>query len=228
MKMRNQSFIFWSLFLLATLLQSCGEFMEFDYSDMPGGSKIEVTQRQVAVMVGDTCSIAYQLKQDEGVSTALYWESRNQEVCTVSPTGVVRGIAEGETRVLVMVLADLQRDSLNVQVLPQWTVSPYDYPYETMLCAQVTVNGQSFDSEKMMLGAFIGDELRGVGVLRTTASGNGYVEVRIYDDSQNMTDQQVSFQLYLRGQGVLHTFGHTIPFDRETHGSPSAPIKLEL
>lgn len=222
--MKLQSYL--RLLALPLLLASCGEFFEFGEGKIPDKSNIQVTNREITVMAGDSCRVMYILQQDEDVSQALYWESKDQNVCTVSPLGMVKGVAAGKANVMVMVLADLQRDSASVTVLPLWEVSPYAYPYEMVVYADVTVGGVAAGDD-CIVGAFIGDEVRGVGVAHTVGELR-YTELRVYGSMSDESDAEVTFKCYRRGMGMVQDFTQKLTFDGSTHGTLSDLFKLSI
>ena len=213
------------LLALPLAVVSCGEYFEFGEGKLPDKSELRVNSRELTVMAGDSCRVAFTLNQAEGVSNALYWESKNRDVCTVT-SGMVKGVGEGTTQVMVMVLADLQRDSLKVNVLPRWEVSAYDYPYETVVYANVLIDEQPM-GEHDIVGAFVGDELRGAGKLRDL-NGRQYVELRIYGTLNDEENATIKFRCYRQGQGFVQDFPQTLIADYETHGTLSDLFKLSI
>lgn len=59
-------------------------------------NKIQLENKEITVMVGST----YQVKVLGMKRTTFKWKSKDESICTVTPEGVVTGVAPGETKIV--------------------------------------------------------------------------------------------------------------------------------
>jgi hypothetical protein len=182
------------------------------------------------VMVGDRFSLSPVFSPSADVPADVYWTSSADSVVSVADN-VFTGVGEGWALVRATSVSRLLEDSCHVNVMRRWESTFRDYPYEMMVYASVTVHGQPFDSEAMVLGAFVEDELRGVGEPMEW-HGRQYVRFRVgssisYVDPDGL-DETVTFRVYHRRQLLYEEFPQTIDFDGEAHGTLSSLFSLSL
>ncbi|MBR1513916.1 MAG: T9SS type A sorting domain-containing protein [Bacteroidales bacterium] len=97
-------------------------------------------------------------------------------------------------------------------------------PSNTPIVASVTIDGEAVEaSDAMRLGAFVGDELRGIAAPHT--DGNFWIQV--FYDSEAQTAETISFRLY-DGETEYATCATTLTGSDEGYGTPSAPEVMDF
>lgn len=244
-----------SIFGLAALtigLASCGEL--FEVEEVPEQSvvaDIAMERRTVDLMVGDRYALPATITPDSLIKKGVFWEVADTNIVSIND-GIITAKEPGETTVRVTAVAGLKSDTCHVRVIPRWEISPYDFARDMVVYADVTINGKKPD-EGTIVGAFCGDELRGVGQVRNS-NGQQYVQIRIYSpilfgdditqddhpgsggvddievDEDNPTEEktieEISFKCYDHSLARLFTFAPKLNFDGETHGTLSKLFKL--
>ena len=205
-----------SVMLLSLLaLTSCG-LMEMDEQVEFPVTELTLDRDTVCVMVGDRFALTPVIKPDS--------VSVEDNVFTAKTAGwaLVRAIS----------VSQQLEDSCWVEVMPRWEDNRYEYPHEMMVYADVTVDGQPFDPETMMLGAFVEDQLRGIGVLKES-NGIRYVSFRVgsdmmeYNTDPDGYNETIRFRVYLKRQLRYKEFPQTIEFDGQTHGTLNRLFELK-
>ena len=114
-------------------------------------------------------------------------------------------------------------DGFRASAMP-WLFSPYDYQYDMTAYVSLTVNGVAADYSRYAVGAFVGDECRGVATF-TTQSGYTWGELRIRSNAA--TGETVSFKAYDITTGTATDCGETLAFTSlGVAGLPSSPFAL--
>jgi uncharacterized protein YjdB len=81
--------------------------------------RVVVSPTQLSLGPGEQRTLAAQVTIEPGISTAVVWRSANPAVATVSPGGVVTGVAFGSTTVTAVAAADSTRSATAlVSVVP--------------------------------------------------------------------------------------------------------------
>lgn len=113
----------------------------------------------------------------------------------------------------------------------EWTVNPHDYQYDMTAYVQLVLDGSAVsDYSNYVVGAFVGDECRGVGEPDSQVSGGEtyrwlYVRVR----SNSASGEKVTFRLYDKTTDEIKKLAETIDFSAEGQvGGPSNPQNLRL
>jgi hypothetical protein len=128
-------------------------------------------------------------------------------------------------------------DTCLVHVMAPWAVDPDFYAYDMVVYANPTFNGQPLTTQTV--GAFCGNEVRGVGEWRTHGDLL-YMSIRIYSrynphgPYSNMNPQDpmypdepvepaetITFRLYDHTTRTIVELPETLTFDGETHGTLS-------
>jgi hypothetical protein len=247
------------LFLLSFLLltvTSCGDFYELTEKEEVNLGSIKIARDNVSLMAGEYFIMQAKASVPDSLLGGLYWESSDNSVLRVSGDTVF-ALQPGKTKVKVVSVKRQLKDSITVTVVERWQMSPYQYARDMVVYADVTVKGQKAD-DNLIIGAFVDDELRGVGELKQ-ASGRQYVQIRIYspetfgedapdnykpsdpkatdsdevDDSDDEAEDEdpyeaVTFRCYDRKQAQFFDFPVTLYFDGKTHGTLSNLYKLTI
>ena len=110
----------------------------------------------------------------------------------------------------------------------QWSVNPYDYKYDMTVYAKVVYEGAEVsDYSNYEIGAFVGNECRGVGDVKTKDS---YTWVYLRVRSNQASGEKLIFKLYdksTRRTSVIKP-SQVIAFSSQGMiGKPSSPVTLE-
>lgn len=220
-----------SVMLLSLLaLTSCG-LMEMDEQVEFPVTELTLDRDTVCVMVGDRFALTPVIKPDSVTVDDVFWLSSNERVVGVEDN-VFTAKTAGWALVRAISVSQQLEDSCWVEVMPRWEDNRYEYPHEMMVYADVTVDGQPFDPETMMLGAFVEDQLRGIGVLKES-NGIRYVSFRVgsdmmeYNTDPDGYNETIRFRVYLKRQLRYKEFPQTIEFDGQTHGTLNRLFELK-
>ena len=165
------------LLLSVLAMTSCKEFFEMaDVDDEVLPTSITISRGNFSIMEGDQ----FVLHAQSDVDSLLYgyfWQSSDESVVRMVGDTVV-AVGPGIATVKVVSARKQLTAIIDVTVVQQWQVSPYDFAREMMVYADVTVKGQKAN-ESILVGAFSNGELRGVGELCQVGSRQ-YVQIRVY------------------------------------------------
>lgn len=110
----------------------------------------------------------------------------------------------------------------------QWSVNPYDYKYDMTIYAKVVYEGAEVsDYSNYEIGAFVGNECRGVGDVQTKDS---YTWVYLRVRSNQASGEKLIFKLYDKSTGRTSVIkpSQVIAFSSQVMiGKPSSPVTLE-
>ncbi len=230
--------------LTVIVLASCGDYLEFGTDEDPSEEpRLALAQHAVTLMAGDSCRLTATFTPDDGKEHTVFWLSEGDTIARMSKDTVV-AVATGETLVRCFNITGTQQDSCTVSVIPQWVIDPYAWSNDMVVYASVTVDSTT-DSDRFIVGAFVGDELRGLGTLLTKGSRK-YWAIRVYSntdpyDSNTIIEvpegevpadkqdpEKVTFRCYERGKGTISEFPVTIDFDGMAHGTLSSLFLLKI
>ena len=195
---------------------SCG-LVDYEFDEvLQDRYHMQLDHDTLYIMEGDTFALSpiYTPYLSNG---DVFWAVDDSILC-VNDNNIIANRV-GESYVTAYSSVQSLKDSCYVRVMPKWECSPYDYPDEMIVNARVLVNGAFFDPSRMQIAAFVGDECRGVGVVKTYGD-NKFVQFRI-SGVLNMNDdiEIVRFRLYIRDMLVCTYFPLKMLFDGETHGT---------
>ena len=108
-----------------------------------------------------------------------------------------------------------------------WTVNPHDYQYDMTVYGSLVVDGATVtDFENYEIGAFVGDECRGVAEVN---SQGGYTWLYIRVRSNVASGETVKFKIYDKTEGKAFNAVETVDFaSNGQEGMPSSPATLTL
>lgn len=212
----------WMGLAAVLLLTSCGEFFEFEGFATPAGT-MTLDRHEVNIMVGDSLLLTPIFDPDTLSNGSVYWMTDQDGVVEMVKDSIV-ALAPGSVLVTAMSVSAQLIDTCRVNVMPVWQVNPLDYLFDMVVYADVSVHGLKPDST-MVVGAFCGDELRGIGEARQ-AFGIDFMEFRIW--SQYRERDSINFRCYHHDNAVIEHFPDSLAFDGEMHGSPSNLFKLVI
>ena len=236
----NLSFIICHLAFSAVLC-ACGDLFEFEGNTLVG-SKITLDRHSLYLMAGDTYQLKATFDTDTVRNKAIYWMSNNVSVARFD-NGVLVAVGEGETTVTGISIEQESTDTCHVVVGYEWgQINPMLYPFDMVVYADITVNGQPL-KEGMQVGAFVGSQIRGLGVQRTSFDTK-YTEIRIYSqlkpygpnenqypletNTEPLSPETIVFRAYDRANHTMYESSETLIFDGETHGHPSNLYRISF
>ena len=221
-------FIHYSLFIsgvLCVALSSCGEFFEPTEATMP--TTMTLSSHDVTLMVGDTCIIRPLFTPDSISNQAVFWMTADQQVARFLNIDTLVAVTQGSTQAIAISVTDYHKaDTCRVSVISRWDLTAnFDYPEDMVIYADIRVHGQPV-SDDMLIGAFCGNELRGLGKTMER-SGVRYTLIRVWGPYA-MSNETIVFRCYDRRRYTLEEFSEALSFDGESHGSPSQLLRLTI
>ena len=215
-------------------LTSCGDLFEFEgeTSELNG---IQLDTHSLYLMAGDTYKFSVTFTPDVVRNDAVFWISNNPSVASFED-GVLLAVSEGETVITGFSVEHQCADTCHVVVGYEWYMPNTNYyPFDMVVNADITVGGQPL-TQNMQVGAFVDDELRGLGMQRTFF-GVTYTELRIYSplnpfgpnentdplspDADPDDPEKVVIRIYDHDTRTMYESPDTLTFDGMTHGYPS-------
>lgn len=211
------------------LTTSCG-IIDFDMGEITQSSyEMSLNLDTAVVLQGESFHLTPIFTPDSIDNQEVYWMSSNSNVVFVLGNNLI-ALNEGEAIVKAISVQNRNMDSCYVKVLPRWEVNPYQYSDDMVVYANVQIGGKAFDSKNMLLGAFIGGQLRGIGE-EIEWTGTKYYKIRIYgyldlDRDEVGNPEIVKFAYYHPDKLQLNYFKQYLLFDGETHGTLSALFEI--
>lgn len=218
--------VFWVLFLLA--LCSCGELTEFPSDDSSHVASImKLDYHEAYLMAGDSIQLSALFEPDSVTLSSIFWYADKQDYFRLGAYGVVSGIQPGQAYVHAISESSLLQDSCLVHVITRLDFPDLGlYPYDMVIYACDEVDGHPLTSSQIV-AAIVSNEVRGFGeILTLEATGQTFLYMRIYSGLRE--GEIVEFWLYDRQYYQLYKSATKLPFDINTHGSASDPIKLNF
>ena len=222
---------FTAMLLAFASLNACGLMELEEQTDFPV-TEMSLERDTFYLMVGDQFTLTPQFVPDTVTIDDVFWMSSANDVLSVQDN-VFTGQTPGWVTLKAISVSHQLEDSCQVLVLRRWENNSYEYPYEMMVYANVTVHGQPFDPETMLLAAYAEGQLRGVGRLRES-NGIQYVSFRVgselsgFDPDPEGYNEKVTFRVYYKNRLLMEEFPQTLYFDGEAHGSLTNLYTLAL
>ena len=106
-----------------------------------------------------------------------------------------------------------------------WTVNPYDYQYDMTVYAKLVIDEADVsDYTNYEIGAFVGDECRGLGEIN---SQGGYTWVYLRVRSNSASGESVTFKVFDKTTGKVMRIEEKVDFTANGQvGKPSSPTAL--
>jgi hypothetical protein len=206
---------------IAFCLMSCGELVDSDSMLIP--SSMTISRKHVYIMQGDSLQLQAEFVPDTVSNKSVFWFSKNNDVAEVRD-GMIKAKVAGETQAFAVSVLGPLTDSCMISVIPTWYMNPYDYQYDMVIYAHVSVNGEELN-DRMVIGAFCGEELRGVGVI-CESHDIKYLTLRIY--SPKPSGEIITLRCYHHDTVKFENFTNTYTFDGGAHGSLSRLEELVI
>lgn len=204
-------------------------------------NKITLDRHTLYLMAGDTYQFTATFEPDTVRNKAVFWMSNNVNVATFED-GILLATGEGETTIAGISIEHQCSDTCHVVVSDGWYMPLNLFPFDMVINADITVDGQPL-TENMQVGAFVDNEMRGLGVQRQFF-GVTYTELRIYSPlkpyapDENLDplhpyetpsdSEKVVLRVYDRDTHTIYESPDTLTFDGMTHGFPSSLYRLEF
>lgn len=208
---------------------SCG-LMEMDDEFAMNVMEMHLDRDTLYAMKGETFALSPVFTPDGVALNDIYWTIDDEAVISID-NNVFTAVDEGWTTIHGMSVMNQVEDSCHVCVLSDWEHEVPTFPYETVFYADVKVGGMDFNPNDMVLGAFIDDDLCGVGKMYE-AHGVKYMQIRVgseFLDDSGSTTQSICFMLYNRRMHTCSTFvTEELEFDGNTHGTLSNLFSLRM
>lgn len=215
--------------ILASFFTSCGLIdMEFD-ENVQMVYDMQLDHDTVYVAVGDSFVLHPVFVPDSVSNREVLFLSANEDVVYINNDTIV-AVNEGETVVSAVSVMNEKMAFCQVYVLAPWEVNIYKYSNDMVAYVTATIDGIPVDTNKQIIAAFVGSELRGIGQPIKLKDKN-ILQIRIYGHYEWGNDEPthpelVRFACYDREELTLRYLSLYIPFDGETHGTPSVPLEL--
>lgn len=216
-----------SIIALCAVLASCGEFFDFETQALLDGGEMHLGRKVVTISVGDRYAIPVTFTPKELANTSVFWLLDNDSVARFDNDTLV-ALSEGHTQAIAFSSIDRLRDTCTVVVMPRFYVAPDSYPYDMVIYASVNIHGTPLTTDNCddyAIGAFVGDELRGLGQMEHWLDTD-YMVLRVW--SPYPKGEQVQLRCYFRGQARCELFPDEFTFDGERHGSLNSLYPLIL
>ena len=108
---------------------------------------------------------------------------------------------------------------------PNWSVNPADYQYNGSVTSSVSVDGLSIGAGDQ-IGAFVGDELRGVGDAAFFPPTGSHIFLTMIFSNQ-ATGESLNFKLYDAETDQIVDLDESLPFASDmTEGNGFSPFSL--
>lgn len=209
----------------ALLLSSCGELFDWETGELETVNDVYFNDASLTMMEGDSIKMQVHVRPD-GVEPALFFSSDDSEVASIV-ADTLAALSVGETMIRVSAPQVALEDSMSLTVIPTWWVDASRYEYDMIVYASVDIAGKVNNPRSGIVGAFCGEELRGVGVVMYQ-NGRAYTRLRIY--SHKADGEIITFRCYRYGLARIDKFEAELAFDAAMSavGSLSNPYRLTL
>lgn len=230
MRKHLSSYIVHCTLLIALMVgaTSCADLFDMGPAIVPSTMTLET--HEVTLMVGDSCVIRPLFSPEQLSNNSVYWMSAAPEIATFVSADTLLAVSPGTTEAIAIAVTDYNKiDTCIVNVINRWALPEDDYPHETVVYANVRIHGEPLADDDVV-AAFVGGEVRGIGQM-FEMRGHSVMRIRIAGDfvePDEMEQQSVAFRVYSKRRHLIETFPQWIYFDGESHGTPSAPMLLEI
>ncbi len=237
-----------AVLLLCLLCTSCG-LLDYDLDGNPDevAASMHLDRDTLYVMTGDRFTLTPIFDPDTVNISDLYFYTNRPNLLYFSSEGF-EALETGWAMVYAESVSSRIKDSCAVCVLEPWVLALRSYPYETVIYAQVTVDGAPPTAD-MLVAAFCGNEVRDFA-RNVEAYGSTFSIFRagslyrytpddedpgFIDDDEDEDDvpwttqhEYISIRAFDPTNHRLYTTRTRILFDGESHGTPSHPLQIDL
>ncbi len=209
------------LYLLALMpllgLTSCGEFFEMGGEPDPwDGVTMKVLNDSCCVMVGDSMPLRAEFSPYTPNNSPIYWNTADTTYFKIlNDTLVAR--REGNFKVTAIAGNGRLVDTCRVFVIDRWQIDRLEFsnPYDMVIYADITVDGEEWDDSTMTIAAFLdNDECVGIAEKREW-KGIGYTVLRCWTWTE-MYAGSITFKCYDRTRFRIFTADQSPEYDALT------------
>lgn len=150
----------WLCALAVLALTSCGDFFEFGEERATWDGKIICQNDSSVVMVGDTMTLSVDFSPPRPDSLSVFWSVTSDD--SIPPAYVLGdrfiGVSPGTAHVMAVLSNAMASASCSVRVIGRWEQPDFNrlHPHDMVIYAHITVRGEEWNPDSMMVGAFIG------------------------------------------------------------------------
>lgn len=206
--MKRHSFVLIGT-LVTLIFASCDEMFTVLPEGVVEPSLLELSRTDIAIMEGDSLLLTTAFEPANVYNSSVYWMSDNPAIASVR-NGMLTGVSMGQTKIYAISVLDNLKDSCTVEVFPHWQMPSRSFRYDMPIYADVTI-GRERLNDRMIVGAFCGEELRGVGVMHES-HGIPYLALRTYSNSPS--GDELSFRCYHRDSICFVDLKEKVSFDQ--------------
>lgn len=125
---------------------------------------------------------------------------------------------------IVIIITCLISLRLSAQA-PSWQVNENEFEYTMTMVAYLNVNATTLSNTNDMIGAFVGDECRGVAnLIYAESTDNYFAYLTVFSNS---TSEIVNFKIYDSNSDAITVADQTLPFEINKHyGSISSDFGI--
>lgn len=207
------------------LFISCGELFDVDETGGTVARKMSISRDSVFIMQGDSLRLTVTFSPETASNKGVLWLADQPSVVGFCSDTIVAK-QPGNTFVTAMSADGLCLDTCVVNVMEPWVVNKNDFFFDTIVYADISVGDRKL-GDGIMVGAFVGNELRGIAELRAS-NGISYAVIRVYGPVTASEQDIITFKCYDRREVLLRSFDVELPFDGESHGTLSNLVRLHL
>lgn len=206
---------------VSLLLSNCGDFWEASEPQLAGSMTLQ--RDTIDLMVGDCFKIPVTFSPDSVSNHEVWWNIEDKEILAMRNDSVL-AVQPGTTLVTATSVNNRLTSSCVVNVWSRWYDNPHKYPYDTVIYADITLDGEPIDDD-IFVGAFWNDELRGVAK-KIESQGRKYTIIRVW--SPIPEDEVIFFRHYDPKKAVMVRHNFWILFTGNSYGTPSNPYEIDL
>ena len=217
-----------AVILICLSLTSCGLL---DYDMEEGREEVAVAMNlerdTMYVMTGDRFKLTPLFEPDTVNIGDLYFYTDRPNILFFSTEGF-EALEPGWAKVYAMSVSSRISDSCAVCVLEPWDYVIANYPHETVIYAEITVNGVEA-TEDDEFAAFVGSELRAFGDYNIAYDKEFFI-FRVSHEllGPDTPRERINLYKYDSVGHNLYTGSQWFYADGESHGTPSNPVKIDF
>lgn len=202
---------------LASVLCACGEFFTFEDVEPAGNMTMRVAQDTAYIMVGDTMALNVYFDPPQN-KLPIFWDMdrlRNDSSAIII-NDTITAIKPGQVDVLAYGVSGTLCDTCHVVVFDRWLSYQFEtsQPSDMVIYANITVDGNSWDSTTQTIAAFARGSVIGYAEEKE-AFGIKYSLLRLWALADHNIGT-VSFFCYDRAKHMLYQAEQKPEFDATT------------
>ncbi len=219
------------IMVLTSFITSCGLIdMEFD-EEVQMVYDMKLDHDTIYVIEGDSIVLQPLFTPDSVSNREVFFRSANEDIAYIHNDTIIAA-GEGETVISATSVMNEKMAFCQVYVMAPWEINIYNFSNDMVVYVTASIDGEPLNPETQTIGAFVGGNLRGIGEV-IELKDTKIVRIRIYGryewgDDEPTRPELVRFACYDKEKLMFNYLSLYIPFDGETHGTPSAPLELTI